>query len=185
MLPRMSAIRGFMNSEKNLLIFTKMIAEKKTPEEIASLIEKSIDERVPRGQLKYFRIHTSGDFFHEKYFKSWIVLAENNPRTVFYGYTKMVPMVLKYENKLPDNLKIALSYGSFASVDKMTDEYGKIPSEQRTFKIAYVVASEEEAQKRNLPVDYTDELAAYSKTDFALVEHGTFAISKKKSNKKK
>lgn len=55
------------------------------------------------------RIHASGDFFHVNYFKAWQWVASVNPSLEFFGYTKVLPFLLK--NDMPSNMHIQYSFG--------------------------------------------------------------------------
>jgi hypothetical protein len=59
----------------------------------------------------HIRIHDSGDFYNEAYLRKWIIVANNNPDIVFYGYTKQVAMMLRNGHIIPSNLKLIFSYG--------------------------------------------------------------------------
>lgn len=37
---------------------------------------------------KYFRVHSSGDFYSQEYVNNWITIAQQNPDIIFYAYTK-------------------------------------------------------------------------------------------------
>lgn len=54
------------------------------------------------------RIHSSGDFFTTQYFNAWLMVAESKPQVVFFGYTKMLPLL--HRDK-PSNLSLVYSYG--------------------------------------------------------------------------
>jgi len=57
------------------------------------------------------RIHDSGDFYSQEYFRDWCFLASLFPDVKFYAYTKMIAMVQDWEGMTPDNLRIIMSYG--------------------------------------------------------------------------
>lgn len=61
---------------------------------------------------RYFRIHESGEFFSYNYFLMWVEIAQNNPFTIFYTYTKHSEFIERYEREtgpLPVNLVILVS----------------------------------------------------------------------------
>ena len=37
---------------------------------------------------RYFRIHSSGDFYSQAYIDKWEQITKNNPSVIFYAYTK-------------------------------------------------------------------------------------------------
>ena len=49
-------------------------------------IQGELDKK--RKKPKYFRIHSSGDFFSQEYVNDWQQIAEQNPDIIFYAYTK-------------------------------------------------------------------------------------------------
>lgn len=55
------------------------------------------------------RIHSFGEYFNESYFKAWIKTANVNPDKILFGYTKMLPFLIR--NELPDNFTIQYSLG--------------------------------------------------------------------------
>lgn len=57
------------------------------------------------------RIHDSGDFFSEDYYKKWIELAWEFPDILFYAYTKEVSLTKRLEPEFPSNLLICYSMG--------------------------------------------------------------------------
>jgi hypothetical protein len=67
-------------------------------------------EFLPQG-VKVVRIHSSGDFFNEAYFLSWVETARAMPEVNFFGYTKMANFLIKHADILPQNFKITYSYG--------------------------------------------------------------------------
>ena len=68
----------------------------------------NIKKRHPTKEV-IIRIHDSGDFFDETYFKKWLIVILNNLDVKFYAYTKMVRM---FKSKpLPKNFTLIFSYG--------------------------------------------------------------------------
>lgn len=56
--------------------------------------------------IRFFRIHSCGEFYNYEYFKKWIEVAKHNPKILFYTYTKNVN--LKMFNR-PKNFILYLS----------------------------------------------------------------------------
>jgi hypothetical protein len=125
---------------------------------MADLIQNSL----PVG-IQYVRIHVSGDFFSETYFKAWLNVAINNPRIVFYAYTKSLNFWVKHKRVIPKNFRLTASKG------------GKLDSliVKHRLKYAEVVFSTEEARRKGLEIDHDDSHAIKSKKPFALLLHGT------------
>lgn len=71
----------------------------------------TLDAELQRRKPKFVRIHDSGDFFDDEYMQRWIQLCGSNPAITFFTYSKMIPMYLKFKNRIPPNLYIVLSEG--------------------------------------------------------------------------
>lgn len=108
------------------------------------------------------RIHVGGDFRTLNYFKAWLHAAELRPRTIFYGYTKMIPFLVKFEGHMPPNFRITASRGG--KRDDLIDTY--------KLREAVVVYSIEQAERLGLEIDHDDSHALYAKGSFALLIHG-------------
>jgi len=65
---------------------------------------------------KYYRIHTSGDFYNQSYLDKWYKIIRNNKNVTFLAYTRSY--MLDFKGK-PRNLKL------FYSVDDTTTDYPK------------------------------------------------------------
>ena len=129
-----------------------------------------IEESLPR-DVKVVRIHSSGDFFNEKYFEAWCKVAKNHPEINFFGYTKVLPYVKA--NK-PDNFKLVYSYG------------GKLDDKLENEPVSYVVNSMQDAINKGLPVSCQSDPAddydyIMSQKSFALVIHGMQPKKNKKN----
>ena len=111
-----------------------------TSNAMSSLIMTSLPKNVD-----LVRIHQSGDFFSELYFKAWLLSAAALPDLTFYGYTKMIPYLEKYKDKLPANLKLVASLGG---------KYDDLLTPQMIS--AKVVFSEQEAEQLGLELDHDD-----------------------------
>jgi hypothetical protein len=127
---------------------------------MAELIQNSLPVR----HWKYIvRIHVSGDFYNQTYVDAWIKVAQNNPRTLFYAYTKSLPQIGTRLNDVPDNMKIVASLGG--KFDQLIPLY--------KLRFAQVVLSEGEAEARGLEIDHDDSHAYEGTENFALLLHGT------------
>ena len=119
-----------------------------------------ICESLPK-KFDIMRVHVGGDYFSRNYFLAWCMVAERNPDKVFYSYTKSLAIVAGIPK--PDNLVLTASRGG--KWDNLIDEKG--------WKEARVVYSEEEAADLGLEIDHDDTHAAFGKKSFALLLHGT------------
>lgn len=129
----------------------------KTRDEMRDLILASLPEN------KVIRIHVSGDFFNEAYFRAWLDVAHKRADVKFYAYTKSIPTWLKFQNEIPSNFILTASEGG-----KYDDRIGAL-------KRARVVFSEEQAQALGLDIDHDDSHAYDGDKSFALLLHGTQA----------
>lgn len=134
-----------------------LIKQCKDLQEIVDLITRSLPG------ADYIRPHSDGgDFFSETYFLSWLNVAINHPGKVFYTYTKALPFVVKYKNKIPSNFRLTASYGG--THDHLITEHN--------LKSAKVVFSEQEAETLGLEIDKDDSHAIDPlKGSFALLLH--------------
>lgn len=135
----------------------ELLQAAKTVQGMTDLINRSI----PLG-IKYVRIHVSGDFFSENYFKAWVNVAIANPTIVFYAYTKSLHFWVKHKKSLPKNFRLTASKG------------GKMDSliVKHKLKYAEVVFSEQEATEKGLELDHDDSHAIEGKKPFGLLLHG-------------
>ena len=113
------------------------------------------------------RIHVAGDFFNQEYMHAWYAVALNNPRTLFYAYTKSLRYWLSVR-EFPElwNFVLTASYGG--THDHLIDEFN--------LRSAKVVFSEAEAAELGLAIDHDDTHAAkptLRDDSFALLLHGT------------
>lgn len=111
---------------------------------------------------KIIRMHVAGDFFNEKYFRAWIRIAKEYPKTIFYAYTKSIKFWISNLDAIPKNMKLTASRGG--KWDCLIDKY--------KLKCAEVVFSEEEAEAKGLQIDHDDKLAYQGNKSFALLIHG-------------
>ena len=136
----------------------ELLKAAKTVQGMADLIHNSL----PLGVAKV-RIHVSGDFFSETYFKAWLNVASANPALIFYGYTKQLQYLVKYRDQFPVNFRMVASKGGLQ--DKLIAKYKLVSAE--------VVFSTEEARRKGLEIDHDDSHAIAATKSFALLLHGT------------
>jgi len=123
---------------------------------MASLIGKGIDRRR---KTRFVRIHASGDFFSEDYFKAWMDVAAARPGILFYAYTKSLKFWVSNMDLVPDNMVLTASEGG--TMDKLIDLH--------SLKSVKVVFHPEEAG--DLPLDHDDSYARAPRVSFALLLH--------------
>lgn len=156
----------YPNLYKQVRVNSALLKQCNSKLEIAKLIEKSIvyyKIHEKHQNIRYVRLHGSGDFYSQDYLDAWIAIAKKYPDIIFYGYTKSLPYLVK-RLPLPNNFRLVASYGGTA--DDLIDKYN--------LKYVAIVYSEEEAHKLGLEID-NDDSHAYdnSKGSFALVVHGS------------
>jgi hypothetical protein len=135
----------------------ELLKAARTVQGMADLIQNSL----PFG-VTYVRLHVSGDFFNETYFKAWLNVAANNPALTFYAYTKSLAFLVKYKNQMPSNFRIVASKGG--KFDALIEKHNLVSAE--------VVFSTEEARRKGLEIDHDDSLAIKANKAFALLLHG-------------
>jgi hypothetical protein len=140
----------------NLELLQDALSHRDGHERAADLICQSLPEK-----FDIMRVHVGGDYFSRNYFLAWCMVAERNPDKVFYSYTKSLAIVAGIPK--PDNLVLTASRGG--KWDNLIDEKG--------WKEARVVYSEEEAADLGLEIDHDDTHAAFGTKSFALLLHGT------------
>jgi hypothetical protein len=96
-----------------------------------------INESLP-ASVKVLRIHSSGDFMTEDYFKAWVLVARAHPDVIFFAYTKVLPYM---KAETPDNFKMVYSMGG-----KWDNEYTK------DMPACTVVSNGTQAEELGLPV---------------------------------
>jgi len=122
---------------------TKIV--KLTKKQLISVLIKHLPKRA-----KYIRLHTSGDFFSQRYFDAWLAVARLFPEKIFYAYTKALPYWIKRLGNIPDNFILTASYGG--KKDDLIDQY--------SLRYAVVVYSREEARQLDLPIEETEEIVS-------------------------
>jgi hypothetical protein len=136
----------------------KLLKSCNSVDQMVHLIIDSIWDYKPT----YVRIHASGDFYNESYFKAWCEVARITPQVVFYAYTKSIPFIVKHKDIIPANLVITASFGG--KHDDLINKY--------KLKHCLVVYSEEEAEAIDYPIDHDDSWAKHPTANFALLLHG-------------
>ena len=131
-----------------------------SPNTLASALDDDLPENAD-----YVRIHDAGDVDNATEFKAWVLLAKRRPNVVFYGYTKMLPLWVRYRHLIPPNMVLTASRGG--KFDAMIDRHN--------LREAVVVFSRSEARKLGLELDQDDSSAARQdlrERSFALLIHG-------------
>lgn len=135
----------------------------KTDSQMVEVILNSIKAFGKIDKIAKVRVHASGDFFSEAYFRAWMTVAKTLPHIVFYAYTKSLPYWVNSLELVPDNFKLNASKGG--KFDHLISEHN--------LKYVEVVHSEAEAKKKKLKVDHNDSFAWAIDKSFALLIHGT------------
>lgn len=123
---------------------------------------KLIKNSLPKNST-VIRIHVGGDFFNQDYFDAWLQVAKDNPKRLFYAYTKALPYWIKRIDEIPENLKLNASKGG--KKDELIQKHN--------LKEAIVVFSEQQAEKLGLEIDHDDTHAYKQEKSFALLIHGS------------
>lgn len=125
--------------------------------DLVQLISTSLPKKA-----QMIRVHVSGDFFNEKYFKAWMQVASLHPDKTFYAYTKSLGYWVNNLDLIPSNFKLTASEGG-----KQNNLIAL-----HNLKYAKVVYSPEEAIQEGLEIDHDDSHAYNSDQSFALLLHG-------------
>ena len=149
----------FKNTRKQRWDNFELLRACKTSEEMAELILQAL----PNPKSKTIRIHVAGDFFNQKYFDAWMLVAKSKPDILFYAYTKSLSFWVARLNEMPSNLKITASMGG--RLDHLIQEHN--------LKYVRVVKSVAEAAELGLELDHDDTHAYASEKSFGLLIHGT------------
>lgn len=76
---------------------------------------------IPR-TATHVRIHGSGDFFSEEYFRAWCDTAAAYPQVQFWAFTKSINYWVDNQDRIPPNLALTASTGSVH--DSLAVEHG-------------------------------------------------------------
>jgi hypothetical protein len=142
------------------------------------LLVKSIKHHGLENE-KIIRVHESGDFFTNTYFKAWMETARELPNILFYAYTTSLKFWLANKASIPNNFKL------IASMDKKNAQ----TIIDNNLRYSVVVYTPEEAKELGLKIDVDDTLAWGTDDNFALLLHcgqpaGSEAEKAIKQNKK-
>jgi hypothetical protein len=155
-----AVFKGFRdNNTSNFEALKKLNTEEATALILASLPLKA----------EIIRIHISGDFFSESYFKAWCNVAAARPDITFYAYSKSLTFWIANRHLVPTNMHLTASTGG--KHDALIGQYG--------LKNSKVVFSVEEAAILGLQIDHDDSHAAVGDDSFALLLHGMQAKGSK------
>lgn len=141
----------------------ELLKTAKTAEKMAQLIINSLNANKKTAVAPKVRVHSSGDFFNETYFKAWMIVAKAMPEKTFYAYTKSFRFWVNNIREVPANFHLTASRGS--KDDSLIDLYN--------LKNVEIVYSEEEAIEKGIEIDH-DDSHCWDKNckKFALLIHG-------------
>ena len=86
-----------------------------------------MNEEIQKKKPTHIRIHDSGDFYSIKYLLKWVNIALDNPKVIFYAYTKSIQFFKGCIN-IPANMIIIYSEGSKKDelIDIAKDRHARI-----------------------------------------------------------
>jgi hypothetical protein len=150
----------FPNIRKSRWDNFELLKQAKTAIGMAKLIE---DALLTKKNIKLVRFHQSGDFWSQSYFDAWLMVAQQHPEWIFYGYSKALTYWVKRLSLIPSNFKIVASRGG--THDYLIDIFG--------LRSVRVVFSEREAKRKwHLELDHDDTHCWKGNKDFAVLLHG-------------
>jgi len=79
---------------------------------------------IGRGH-KYVRVHADGEFYSQEYIDKWVKIAESNPNTIFYAYTKRMKQFDFSKVKALSNFVVHNSLLSDGSINYSKDVESK------------------------------------------------------------
>lgn len=84
-----------------------------------------MNAEIKRRDIKRLRIHDSGDFYSRQYLNAWLAIISMNEQTLFYAYTKMIPLFSGVT--LPKNFIVIFSEGGrWDNQIKPTDRHSRV-----------------------------------------------------------
>jgi len=107
-----------------------------------------MNEEIQKKKPTHIRIHDSGDFYSIKYLLKWVNIALDNPKVIFYAYTKSIQFFKGCIN-IPENMKIIFSEGSKTDelINARKDRHARIFNNIQDLNAAgYVDASANDLQ---------------------------------------
>jgi hypothetical protein len=112
----------------------------------ADFIERA-DEELKRKKTAIVRIHSAGELYNFEYFQKIYKLAQLNPQTQFFGYTKGASFVQWLNNHELDNLHLIYSHGGkldrYAETHTLQTAFIVLPAEDGLYKLAVENDNEE------------------------------------------
>ena len=140
---------------------SELLRNGKTAPAMYDILQNSLPENAG-----IIRIHSAGDFFNQANFDAWLEMARQNPKVLFYAYTKSLPYWLNRKGDVDkvDNFVLTASYGG--RKDELIEKNGL-----RSVKVIF-----SEGEAGGLEIDHDDSHAArpsLKSKSFALLIHGT------------
>lgn len=139
-------------------------------EGVVSLMADSITSELTRDERAgidpwFFRPHVGGGMFKKWYFEAYLTLAEINPTWRIYFYTKAIPYLIQFRERIEATPNFIPNASRGGTHDHLIEESG--------VRSVAVVWSEKEAADMGLEIDRNDSLASNPLGgDFAVLLHG-------------
>jgi hypothetical protein len=111
----------------------------------------------------FVRIHSSGDFFSQKYFDMWLDVCRKNPDVTFWAFTKSIQFWVNRLGQIPKNFTLQASKGSLQ--DSLIGEYN--------LKYAEVFSNINDIPV-GMPLDTNDLYAMRGVESFALLDNNKY-----------
>jgi len=147
----------------------------KSKEAMAKALIEALPPVKKNGAGTIIRLHVAGDFFNQNYFDAWLEVARQNPKRLFYAYTKSLQYWVNRIGEIPNNFKLTASKGG--KLDHLIDIFN--------LKYVEVVFSTQEAIDKDLEIDHDDSHAYNYDLPFTLLIHGTQPKGSKAAEAKK
>jgi len=137
-------------------------------------VERTAAE-IAKNNIQVMRLHYGGDIYSDMYMCKLISLACKLPDVLFYGYTKRVLRVKKYNRFIPTNLIFIFSLGGPEDkyINTETDRHAKVFKDSGAlYKAAYHNAMDNDLEAVNP-----------NKLKIGLIYHGALSFEKSDFNK--
>jgi hypothetical protein len=167
--------RCFSASQESLLPLVRaarwynfdLLRKAKTTTAMRKLILASLTEKAT-----HVRIHVAGDFYNQDYFNAWLSVAMHRPQTIFYFYTKNIPVWVAAIRLVGNGYNSENSHvNNFVPTASVGSKYDSLIV-KHSLRYARVVYSVSEAATLGLEIDHDDSHAIQFGPSFGLLIHG-------------
>jgi hypothetical protein len=166
-----TAIHGYCYAVKLEAIFKNSLALHLYNTIILIMNDYNLEKSLNSEKIQVIRIHSSGDFFHKKYYESVKEYCKKNPDVTIFGYTKNLYYVTDTDK--PVNFKLTYSLGS-----KLDSKFYQLKNQGLNIPYTKVCLNHNEAEREGLKVvcDYQHESESESQDYFTIMNQESEAL---------